>query len=144
MLEEFNLGVPPEVQSALISLADFDGDGQINYAEFARIMTADDIGSMKNTLAATDHTAGGGVNAARFRREISQGKANRGTLTRRCAPRGGTTSGRPHSVALEQLRRRVGSWSGADSEASCELEPNARFEAKQRVADACGTSRHKT
>ena len=36
----------------MIDLADFDGDGSINFAEFARIMTADNILKLKNTLVA--------------------------------------------------------------------------------------------
>ncbi len=39
----------------LIDFADFDGDGQINYAEFCRCLTADDILSMKQTLSAVEH-----------------------------------------------------------------------------------------
>ena len=39
-----------QVMNKLIDLADFDGDGSINYAEFARIFTAENIHSMKQTL----------------------------------------------------------------------------------------------
>jgi len=36
----------------MIDLADFDGDGSINFAEFARIATEDDVLNMKKTLQA--------------------------------------------------------------------------------------------
>ena len=40
----------------LIDFADFDGDGVINYAEFARVLTAEDVMRMKDTLAGNvDH-----------------------------------------------------------------------------------------
>ena len=38
-----------------------DGDGDIDYAEFARIMTADDIIYLKNTLVADVKGTGGTV-----------------------------------------------------------------------------------
>ena len=36
----------------LLDFADYDGDGEINYAEFCRVLTADDVMSMKQTLTA--------------------------------------------------------------------------------------------
>ena len=48
----FNLSIPEHVLDRMIDLADFDGDGSINFAEFARIMTADNILKLKNTLVA--------------------------------------------------------------------------------------------
>lgn len=48
----FNLAVPEKVMDKLIDLADYDGDGQINFAEFARLVTADDITNLKQTLQA--------------------------------------------------------------------------------------------
>ena len=39
----------------LIDFADFDGDGEIDYAEFARVLTADDILNMKATKTAVQH-----------------------------------------------------------------------------------------
>ena len=54
----FNLAVPDDVLQGIMKLADFDGDGSVNFAEFARIMTADDILNLKQTLTA-DVTAHG-------------------------------------------------------------------------------------
>jgi Ca2+-binding EF-hand superfamily protein len=52
LLVEFNI---PDIKDAaietLIDFADYDGDGEINYAEFARVLTADDVMKMKETLA---------------------------------------------------------------------------------------------
>jgi len=48
----FNLSIPENVLDRLIDLADYDGDGSINFAEFARIMTTDNVLNMKNTLVA--------------------------------------------------------------------------------------------
>ena len=56
LLLEFNL---PHLSDAaietLIDFADFDGDGEIDYAEFARVLTADDILNMKATKTAVQH-----------------------------------------------------------------------------------------
>ena len=49
----FNLGIPDNIINKLIDLADFDGDGSINYAEFARIFTTESVFKLKNTLSAT-------------------------------------------------------------------------------------------
>ena len=48
----FNLTIPENVMDRLIDLADYDGDGVINFAEFARIMTTDNVLNMKHTLVA--------------------------------------------------------------------------------------------
>ena len=48
----FNLGIPDRILNKIIDLADFEKDGNISYAEFARIVTADDILGLKNTLVA--------------------------------------------------------------------------------------------
>lgn len=48
----FNLDIPGNVVQKIIELADWNGDGSIDYAEFARIVTADDILHLKDTLQA--------------------------------------------------------------------------------------------
>jgi len=50
----FNLSIPDNVLNRLIDLADFDGDGSIDFAEFCRLMTADNVLKMKNTLVAQE------------------------------------------------------------------------------------------
>jgi len=69
VLVMFNLGIPDRVMNKLIDLADFDGDGSINYAEFARIFTAENINNLKQTLQAVESTA----HEAKVRYEMSQG-----------------------------------------------------------------------
>ena len=55
MLNMFNLGhVPPAVVDKIRQLTDFDGDGKINFAEFARLITTSDVNNMKKTLSAMD------------------------------------------------------------------------------------------
>ena len=55
LLIEFNIvNVRDDAIETLIDFADFDGDGEINYAEFARILTADDVMAMKQTTTAVD------------------------------------------------------------------------------------------
>jgi len=81
ILDTFNLGIPDPVLERIISLADFDGDGQINYAEFARIMTSEDVMRMKSTLEAAERGVGSGVNAAKVARKMAAGGANRLTNT---------------------------------------------------------------
>ena len=46
-LLSLNVGVPRKWIDHLVNVADYDRDGEINYAEFARILTADDITKMK-------------------------------------------------------------------------------------------------
>jgi Ca2+-binding EF-hand superfamily protein len=48
----FNLSIPENVLDRIIDLADYDGDGSINFAEFARLATTDDVLDMKKTLQA--------------------------------------------------------------------------------------------
>ena len=48
----FNLTIPEDVMDRIIDLADYDGDGEINFAEFCRLMTADNVLHMKQTLVA--------------------------------------------------------------------------------------------
>ena len=70
VLVMFNLGIPPPIIEKIIDLADYDGDGTINYAEFARIVTTEDIFKMKNTLSAVED---GGAHAAKVRYQMAQG-----------------------------------------------------------------------
>lgn len=52
LLVEFNVpDIKDQAIEALIDFADYDGDGVINYAEFARVLTAEDVMRMKDTLA---------------------------------------------------------------------------------------------
>ena len=45
---EFNIiGVTDDTMETLLDFVDHDGDGEINYAEFARMLTADDVMAMK-------------------------------------------------------------------------------------------------
>ena len=57
LLVEFNVpDIKDEAIETLIDFADYDGDGVINYAEFARVLTAEDVMRMKDTLAGNvDH-----------------------------------------------------------------------------------------
>lgn len=55
----FNLNIPSKVVQKIIELADWNGDGDIDYAEFARIMTAEDIVYLKDTLTADAEGVGG-------------------------------------------------------------------------------------
>jgi Ca2+-binding EF-hand superfamily protein len=48
----FNLTIPDSVMEDLIKLTDKDGDGEIRFAEFARVFSADDVHAMKKTLQA--------------------------------------------------------------------------------------------
>ena len=65
----FNLSVPDDVMEKLIDLADYDGDGVINFAEFARIFTAEVVLNMKKTTQAIESDS----HAAKVRYEMSQG-----------------------------------------------------------------------
>jgi len=49
---ELNLVIEDAVLEGIIALADHDGGGDISYAEFARVLTADDVMKMKDTLRA--------------------------------------------------------------------------------------------
>ena len=54
LVTEFNMvGVRDEVFETLLDFIDVEGDGEIKYAEFARVLTADDVMAMKDTLQAT-------------------------------------------------------------------------------------------
>ena len=51
-LNTLNLGLPNRIVSRVVDIADFDGDGEISFAEFARVLTAEDIIFMKDSLRA--------------------------------------------------------------------------------------------
>jgi len=72
VLVMFNLGIPNDVMEKLIDLADFDGDGSINFAEFARIFTAESLFTMKQTVQADGDAA-----AARNRKNMLEGGATK-------------------------------------------------------------------
>lgn len=70
MLIMFNLGnVPDIVINAIYKMTDFDGSGTISYAEFARLVTTEDVNNMKNTISALESDAV----AAKVRREMKEG-----------------------------------------------------------------------
>ena len=48
-----NLGLPKRILARFVDLADYDGDGEISFAEFARVLTADDIMLMKDSVGAS-------------------------------------------------------------------------------------------
>ena len=53
MLNMFNLeSCPEKVFDRILELTDFDGDGTISFAEFARLITTSDVNNMKKTLSA--------------------------------------------------------------------------------------------
>ena len=54
----FNLTIPDAILDRIIDLADYDGDGQINFAEFARLMSAENVLDMKKTLTADESAWG--------------------------------------------------------------------------------------
>jgi Ca2+-binding EF-hand superfamily protein len=53
----FNLDVEKRVMDALIKLADYDNTGKICFAEFSRLITADDVLHLKDTLCADPEAA---------------------------------------------------------------------------------------
>ena len=52
----FSLDIPGAVMDRLIDLADYDGDGQIKFNEFARIFSSDDVRTPPTRSAHTVHT----------------------------------------------------------------------------------------
>jgi len=73
MLEMFNLEkVPDLIISTIYKLTDFDGNGTISYAEFARLLTTDNVNDMKKTVSALDDSA----MAAKAARVMAQGSTN--------------------------------------------------------------------
>jgi len=91
----------------IIDLADYDGDGTINFAEFARIATADDVLAMKNTLTADESNFGQGT-PAQVALELDRHKM---AEQRRKMALGGYMDGGYHpklrrsGPALDELRR---------------------------------------
>ena len=57
----FNLKIPAKIVQKIIELADWDGSGDIDYAEFARIISAEDIVYLKDSLTADDAAMGQGT-----------------------------------------------------------------------------------
>jgi len=54
MLNHLSPAASNEVLDRIIDLADYDGDGVIKYAEFARVFTEENVHKMKRTLSAFD------------------------------------------------------------------------------------------
>jgi len=146
ILETFNLGIPDAVLDRIISLADFDGDGSINYAEFARIMTSEDVVHMKNTLEAAERGVGSGVNAARVARKMAEGGANRLTNTvtdenvklRRTGP-GLDKIRRAHKTLREAILSRYSSITLAFSALDTDGSGKLRRDEVQRFLRSCNT-----
>ena len=103
----FNLTIPDPVLDRMIDLADFDGDGDINFAEFARVMTTDDILNMKRTLQA-DVSNFGMKSPAEVQMELDKHKM---AEQRRLMAQGGYADGGYHpklrktGPSLDELRR---------------------------------------
>jgi len=103
----FNLNIPEDIMNRIIDLADYDGDGTINFAEFARIATADDVLAMKNTLTADESNFGQGT-PAQVALELDRHKM---AEQRRKMALGGYMDGGYHpklrrsGPALDELRR---------------------------------------
>lgn len=103
----FNLQIPEAIMDRIIDLADFDGDGSINFAEFARIATEEDVLNMKNTLQA-DISNFGQADPTAVLQSIDQHAA---AAHRRKAAMGGYEEGGYHpklrrtGPGLDQLRR---------------------------------------
>jgi|LauGreDrversion4_1035100.scaffolds.fasta_scaffold11967_3 Ca2+-binding EF-hand superfamily protein len=60
-IQGLELGLPQKAIQRMIDLADYDEDGEVSFAEFARIISADDIIEMKNSLEASATTSTAGV-----------------------------------------------------------------------------------
>ena len=103
----FNLGIPEHVMDKIIDLADYDGDGQISFAEFARVATEEDVFNMKQTLQA-DVSGFGRKDAALQLAEIDRQKQ---AAQKRAAAVGGYAEGGYHpklrktGPGLDELRR---------------------------------------
>jgi len=105
----FNLSIPEPILDRIIDLADYDGDGQINFAEFARLATEDDVLNMKNTLTA-DVSGFGTKDPQAVIRQIEINKQKL-AAHRRAAAQGGYQDGGYHpklratGPGLDELRR---------------------------------------
>lgn len=103
----FTLNIPEHILDRLIDLADYDGDGKINFAEFCRLATEDDVLNMKKTLQA-DVGNWGRVDVAEKLLEIDKQKV---AEQRRAAAVGGYEDGGYHpklrrtGPGLDELRR---------------------------------------
>jgi len=103
----FTLNIPEHILDRIIDLADFDGDGQINFAEFARLATEDNVLNMKKTLQA-DTSSWGTEDAAKKLQELDKAKL---ASQRRTAAQGGYEDGGYHpklrktGPGLDELRR---------------------------------------
>lgn len=51
-LAVLNLQLPMRIMQRIVDVADYDGDGDISFAEFARVLTSDDIMMMKDSIRA--------------------------------------------------------------------------------------------
>jgi Ca2+-binding EF-hand superfamily protein len=103
----FNLNIPDPVMDRMIDLADYDGDGSINFAEFARIATEDDVLNMKKTLQA-DLSGWGTADPVAMADEIN--KANLAAQRRKAQQGGHEGQGyhpklRRTGPSLDELRR---------------------------------------
>ena len=122
----FNLTIPENVMDRLIDLADLDGDGSINFAEFARIMTTDNVLNMKQTLVA-DVSAWGakdpgdpvnrgavdfGALAARNRKEATGYVEGGHAKLRRTGP-GLDSIRKAHQIYKKEIMARHVSWKEA-------------------------------
>ena len=72
----FNLKIPAKIVQKIIELADWDGSGDIDYAEFARIISADDILQLKDTLTGDVINAGERAGTVKIK-GLKAKKANR-------------------------------------------------------------------
>lgn len=103
----FTFNIPDRILDRIIDLADYDGDGKINFAEFARLATEDDVFNMKKTLRA-DVGNFGQVDVAKQLSDIDRQKA---AAQRRDEMRGANHDGGYHpklrrtGPGLDELRR---------------------------------------